>query len=61
MVFEEQGHKDGSQSLYVVHRVVIAFYLHNMTRGTGGSKEVTRRRLTRGRMERTFPGALQWR
>lgn len=59
MVFEEQGHKDGSQSLYVVHCVVIASYVYNMTRGTGSGREVTRRRLTRGRMERTFSGALQ--
>lgn len=61
MVLEEQGLKDGSQSLYVIHRVVIVFYLYNMTRGTGGGREVTRRRLTRERMEKTFPMALQWR
>lgn len=59
MVLEEQGLKDCSQSLYVIHRVVIAFYLYNMTRGTGSGREVTRRRLTRERMEKTFPVALQ--
>lgn len=41
MVLEEQGLKDGSQSLYVIHRVVIVFYLYNMTRGTGGGREKT--------------------